>query len=109
MFRALRLLISTFALAGMLVAGGGVAAKAHHDCAGMAAGMSMDDCPGGHEGGAAAPDCASFVCAAAQIVLPPLPVVLSFIRPTFATPPPPPNDSDPGGLSRSPDLRPPIA
>lgn len=87
--------------------GGALAAKASHNCAGMAAGMSMDDCLGG-DSGAATPACATLACASAQMAAPPLDVFFSRIIIMFLAPSVSPDDTERSGLRGPPDLRPPI-
>lgn len=109
MLRWVRPFIGIFAMLAILAgAGGGAwAAKAGHNCVGMASSMSMDDCLGGDS--AAAPDCAALICASAQMVEPALYVFSSPLVIALSAQPISRNDMDRSGLRGPPDLRPPIA
>ena len=110
----LRLILSVFALAGVLAAGtgGAWAAKAHHHCPHMtSAPMAMVDHHGGNAGDhrGAMPDCCVFgACAMTPVPGPsraevPFPVEFTQV---FA---PRLDDAGVPSLAVSPDLRPPIA
>lgn len=81
-------------------------------CDGMSAAMGMDDCHSRRVGddGAAIPDCATYVCIAAQTALPtdewsPRTLAFSALSAQAA----PHDDMNVRGLRGPPDLRPPIA
>lgn len=110
MVRWLRVLLAALALASVFLsgAGGASAVEAGHSCDGMSLGANMEDCHGSTSDAATSPDCAAVVCGQAT-VLPPYETFLARMIVAAAAPLAPRDDRDRGGLSGSPDLRPPIA
>jgi hypothetical protein len=102
-----RLVISVFALVGLLATGtsGAVAAKTQHHCANM---MMHQPQGGGDDSGAASKCCATGVCFAVQPTLSPC-VAVSSVRTFTRVFLPPLSDATIPDLPVSPDLRPPIA
>jgi len=111
----LRLILSVFALVGLLAAGAGgaLARSAHHCCPDAASKtktMTVDDqaTGGAADSHGALPDCCFFGACA---VLPPIaPPTASVAAPVFARMTTPAvDDRGPPSRAPSPDLRPPIA
>ena len=109
MLRLARLLMLLLPLLALLAAGNGFARTGNglHNCEGMVAGMTMDDCMRGQRG--SAPECPPSNCLAPQSFLPPESNLLPKIVIQLTTARLPHNEADLSGLSWRPDLRPPIA